>query len=459
MRPSLLTPSRLWSVFAGACLCGVVGGGAWPAALGPLSWVGLGALLFTTRRTSVVRAAALAFAWGALVQTAGWWGVLPGGPAVALGAAAGSGVVLALVFAADRALHARCAPAWAWLPFPLAVLALEWLDLQSGTLGGWGCLVYRGVALPPFIEALVPWVGVVGAGGWIAAVLSVVASAPSPPRAPLVALLGAALAGGVASSATPSHTPGPLVIGLVSVADELDAAAMEPWMTTLERGPAQATALPTHTHDLVLDRWLDAAAHAATQGASLVLGAEGALMVSEAHEPALADTLQRWADVHGVTLVVGVGVVSVAPNARLRNEAWWVQPGAPLTRISKQRAVPGLEAEWMATPAAPPAVPITHRGWRIASIVCFDADHPSLVAERTRDADLLLVLARDWPAIDPLHGLMSRVRAIEQRIPLVRVAQHAAHHAFDARGRQLLAHPSVPADDRVILVHLGAFAP
>jgi hypothetical protein len=45
--------------------------------------------------------------------------------------------------------------------------------------------------------------------------------------------------------------------------------------------------------------------------------------------------------------------------------------------------------------------------------VCFGADHPALVRRRAEGADLVVVAARVWPAIDPLHGLMAGMRALD----------------------------------------------
>ncbi|HVJ22078.1 MAG TPA: nitrilase-related carbon-nitrogen hydrolase, partial [Polyangiaceae bacterium] len=73
---------------------------------------------------------------------------------------------------------------------------------------------------------------------------------------------------------------------------------------------------------------------------------------------------------------------------------------------------------------------------RVAGAICYDYDFPAMAREHARlGAELVVIPASDWRGIDPVHTLMSRVRAIEGGFALVRSARWAASGAFDARGR------------------------
>jgi apolipoprotein N-acyltransferase len=71
---------------------------------------------------------------------------------------------------------------------------------------------------------------------------------------------------------------------------------------------------------------------------------------------------------------------------------------------------------------------------RLATLICYDADHADLVARAAGGADLLLLPSNDWRAIDPLHTRMAVFRAVETGVSLVRVTLNGLSIAVDPRG-------------------------
>ncbi|MBX2797825.1 MAG: apolipoprotein acyltransferase, partial [Myxococcales bacterium] len=82
---------------------------------------------------------------------------------------------------------------------------------------------------------------------------------------------------------------------------------------------------------------------------------------------------------------------------------------------------------------------------RIASVICYDADFPSLVAQASeQDVDLLVVPAGDWSAIAQMHADMARIRAIEQGVSVLRPAGAGLTTVVDPYGRVLASHRFEP---------------
>jgi apolipoprotein N-acyltransferase len=84
-------------------------------------------------------------------------------------------------------------------------------------------------------------------------------------------------------------------------------------------------------------------------------------------------------------------------------------------------------------------------------MICFDADFPALARQAAaKGVDLLAIPANDWRAITPLHGHMTRFRAIENGFSVVRATSNGLSIIADPRGSVLAAvnsfdQPGIPA--------------
>jgi apolipoprotein N-acyltransferase len=143
---------------------------------------------------------------------------------------------------------------------------------------------------------------------------------------------------------------------------------------------------------------------------------------------------QALSDRTGAGIVAGVD----APEGGHRlNLATLTQPKtAPLT-YSKQRMVPGLEAEYM--PGHTPLVT-----GRIGIVICKDMDFPEVLRPYGQKAvKLMLVPAWDFVADARLHSRMAIVRGVENGFAVARSASQGLMTLSDAHGRIIAETPAV----------------
>jgi apolipoprotein N-acyltransferase len=75
---------------------------------------------------------------------------------------------------------------------------------------------------------------------------------------------------------------------------------------------------------------------------------------------------------------------------------------------------------------------------RIATIICFDADFPSLVRQAGKaGVDILLVPSSDFGTVGETHARASILRAVENGTALFRPTRIGVSVAVDHNGRQL----------------------
>jgi len=90
-----------------------------------------------------------------------------------------------------------------------------------------------------------------------------------------------------------------------------------------------------------------------------------------------------------------------------------------------------------------------------AGAICYDYDFPAMaLGHAAVGAGLVAVPSSDWRGIDPYHGQMARVRAIEGGFSILRPARAATSWAFDAYGRPRASLPFFEDNDRVMLASL-----
>jgi apolipoprotein N-acyltransferase len=90
------------------------------------------------------------------------------------------------------------------------------------------------------------------------------------------------------------------------------------------------------------------------------------------------------------------------PNVGTRNQAVWIAPdGAVKWRYLKARPVPGAEL----VIAGDGVIPVDRSGpGAIASVICFDMDHPAFIRQAGRaGVDVMLDPSDDYPGIVPFH--------------------------------------------------------
>lgn len=198
---------------------------------------------------------------------------------------------------------------------------------------------------------------------------------------------------------------------------------------------------------------------------SIVVWPESVITTPLDKRAALAEQLNKMVDGFGIPLVLGT--VRSAPSRRpafYRNSVVWIEPGAGLVAdFDKTRGVPFVESN----PTFPGAsylggfLGLVHgprievmtderplRGTQeFAVVLCYESVFPRLVQSRRSSRTLaILNLANDsWlqsesPSLQELA--YTSFRAIEQRLPLVRVTDGGISASIDPYGRMVGMLPS-----------------
>jgi apolipoprotein N-acyltransferase len=432
-----------------------------PGPLGPLGFVALVPLL-------------RALAAGPRPGAAGAWGLLAGLVCFGIGfgwvpsARAGGGMAPAVAFGLLvlylASFVAAFAAAVAWAAARSRRLALAaapgvWVALEFARSQEWllpvpWCHLGYALADSAVLAQAASLVGLYGLSFWMVAANAgavALAGLPALTRPPLLAALALPLAAGL-------DLPGEGAEAAVSGA-RLRVAAVQPGIAEEDRHRSErfhpnlrlllglterALAEPA---ELVV--WPESAyERAAGAGGDAFLGAVarhlGAPVLTGAwRSPGPGDA--RW---RNAALLAPAG-----GEARARFVAEKVHPipvyeRAPESRLGRALARTGFWSGRFARGRPAEPVAIRSSGGEETSIgvlVCIDASYPELARGlRERGARLLVTVANEagagaWPAA--LHARAARLRAIESRVPVVRVANTGPTLWIDARGRIRAALP------------------
>lgn len=197
-------------------------------------------------------------------------------------------------------------------------------------------------------------------------------------------------------------------------------------------------------------------------GADLIVWPENATTFLMNANPERRTRLRGLARDLGAALLVGGSRSEAAPGGGVRvyNSVFLfpadgAEPGVydkrllmPYTEHVPAWAAALVGSAWQGAYGAGSAqVLFDVKGWKIAPLVCFEAIYPSLAREAAQaGADLLVNLSNDsWfdqGAGPEQHFAMARLRAIENHLPLLRVATTGISALVDARGRIVHQLPS-----------------
>lgn len=424
------------------CLLSLVGSGTWTLPLA--SWLSAVFLLRYTRDHALREA--IPFMITAMVPVVMLsWNLFPfGGPIGLAIFAIVAATMSALPYLLDRVL-APGRHGWArLLVFPVVTTGLEWASQQTNDLGSWGAASYTQVDVPGVLQ-MVSVTGLAGPTfllGLFATVVNGIWESSREERPPSLRVVGGALL--LAAAVLLGQTrllqdvgPSVRVAGISGprwngVPEEL----FETWRQAETLEPSvldgiRAFAAPEHA------RLWEATEREARAGARLVAWSEGAMVFPDTdREPILARGRELAASLD-ITLVMTFAELQTGPAPRrLRNQTVIVTPdGVASAPYTKSIATPGDESSFSVPGDRSPIVVQTPIG-RVATVICYDADFPGLVAGITaKDVDLLVIPAGDWDDVATLHADMARFRAVEQGVSVLRVASDGESTVLDPYGR------------------------
>ncbi|MFT4626657.1 MAG: apolipoprotein N-acyltransferase [Myxococcota bacterium] len=388
--------------------------------LAPLAWIAPVPMLLFLRQTDGWRSRGLFVAGMTLAAVLQVAKIVtdPVPWVLALGFGAPSGFGVGLIYIAFEAVRRRVGDAWGLALVPAVVITADWLGYAASSSGVWGSLANTQLDALPLLQ-VVSLVGITGVSGLMAAVAAVLAVTVATGRLPVRAA-GATAALLVLVSAfgtwrLDSADDGPTVRVAGVVTDLVLAGSRMPSDAELAEGT-----------DVLFERSHDAV----NQGAELVVWNEGATAVWPDQEDGLVARGAAFAAETGADLVLAYIVIEHTDPLQFANRLVVVGPEGPVQTYDKREPAPGEPSAGSAVAFQP-----VQRPWGIlGAAICYDFDFPA-IGRSNAGAGVVAVPSSDWRGIDPLHGRMASVRAIESGYAMIRPVRWATTLATDAHGR------------------------
>lgn len=416
-------------LLAGIALCTMFTGGPWNVPVA--AWVGM---LLTLRyfrdTTTPVRDFIVVSLLTGSITAVLWQGAVPDvvtGPlpsAVLFLVMAPLGM---LAYVLDRLVHRRAgATVPASLAFPLVMTGWDTLGTSSPDVGTFGAAGYSQAGATPVMQ-LAAFGGlalVTFTMAWTVSLANLLwerrGARPWSALIVLAVLVGALVAGGVrAATATTERS---VRVAGVSHGNEVLPAALAAY----QAGAGFAVEV-AEAHAYLIDN----AARLADDGAQLVVFSEAAGFGTAEDVIRLRSELGEVAKDKGVwitlpTLVLGGDGPAV-------NQVEIIDPSGRVVLTHVKYGGNVFEG----TLRGDGQIPYVDTPFgRLATVICWDADFPGVVAQVGRnDVDLLVIPANDWAEVRAVHSEMSTFRAVENGTAVFRQTSSGVALAADAYGR------------------------
>ena len=390
-------------------------------------------------------------------------------------------LIALLPFLVDRYTHARL-PVWAGtLVFPVAATLLD-AFAANGPQGTWGNQAYTQFPFTPLIQftAVTGIFGVSFLYYWFAASVA----AAVRPRQAIRRLLPWAtvfcLVLGYGSYRMLSPTPGGEEVRLAAVQlnnhelyetmysaafegtiqlpesfDQTDPLVSEVGnaMMAFMSEPEAERFQPVHrATEEFQQQLLTLCGRAAEEGAQIVSLAEGIVPTTKERATALRAAAARAADQHDIVLLYATAVFHPDKVGKadkfIENKVITFGPnGEVLNEYFKNIPVMGIEPSFPGDGSVPAVA--TPFG-TISPLICYDADHPQLVAQTSSNGTgLMVVPTGDWSAIAPFHTYMAAVRCIENGVGMLKSTNQGLSAIINSRG-ELVESANLGAEQHVL---------
>ncbi len=343
----------------------------------------------------------------------------------------------------DRILARRISGFISTLVFPVTAVVVEYLN--NVTFGSWGATAYSQAGNLPLLQIM----SITGMWGvtflvlWLGPLLNWVLE-NGDDRGTIFrglfvycGLLAAVLLyGGLRVAIHPQMAGNVRVASFTpdtEVKQYLDSLTKSGYSSSAEMAAQSRESLRRLLGDLHA-KLFDRTRLEARAGAAIVLWPEGITKVLQEDESSfLADASTIARSEQAYLLIAYLVLRLEQPDKLAENVCVLIDSaGAVRWRYIKTHPVPGSSD--MPGTGVVPSVDSPYG--RLTSVVCYDMDFTNLVQQAGRArADIMLVPAADWKAIDPLHAIMASFRAIENGFSMVRQTDEGMSLAVDYLGR------------------------
>lgn len=366
----------------------------------------------------------------------------------------GSALLSPLPLLADRSLARRLPGFASTLVFPLAMTALEFVNASTNPLGSMGTSAYSqydNLALLQIVSLTGMW-GLSFLINWVVSVVNWAwerGFAWLEIRRGLGIYAGILLAVLVYGQARLWFAPPPTETVRVAGFTMVEWRAEQPAMNA-----AFETDIDAFRREMEerYQLYFDATAREARAGAQLILWPENAATMAAEDEPAFLARAQAVAKQEDIYLVVPM-VVLPRDDSPYANKLVVIDPQGRVVLEHYKYGGVGFEGNRINGDGVLRTVP-TPFGV-ISAVICWDTDYPGVVLQAGRNgADILLSPSLEFREIDPLHAHMAVMRAIENGVSVVRVADMGLSVITDPYGRVLAATDHFTAGERTIVAQV-----
>jgi apolipoprotein N-acyltransferase len=453
-------------------LISLVAGGRWIVPVA--AWIWPVFLVRYLRGERPLRGFVLAAVGMSLVSFVAYWGMVPAPAVLFYPILILTSLCQLLPFAVDRWLAPRLHGLPRTLVLPTAIVTMDFLTAAFSPYGTWGNIAYSQFGNLALLQVL-SVTGLYGIGfliGWFAAVVNEAWEGrfewrriwrPVAVFGVVFAVVYVAGAGRLVFSPPTATT---VRVASITAPDKL-RDSMNPGQVATELHVTYEGAITDpiwqamiHNSQALCASLAEQSRREARAGAKIVFWPEGQAVVPKESEAELLKLGQETARNEKIYLGLGTVVAHREQGSlKIENRFVMLDPeGKTVFDYTKQKPVPGGEAAMCIIPVHDYRLPTVDTPYgRIAGAICFDMDFPWLIRQAgTARADMLLVPANDWPAIDPLHTHMACLRAIETGCSVVRHTSQGLSSAVDPQGHVLaqMDHYTTPDTERVMITHV-----
>ncbi|MEM1120679.1 MAG: nitrilase-related carbon-nitrogen hydrolase [Bacteroidota bacterium] len=218
-------------------------------------------------------------------------------------------------------------------------------------------------------------------------------------------------------------------------------AELQKGMTAFMATPDAEKFTPVYeSFDHILEKYSQATRAAVDKGAKIVTWSEAAIINIKAREALYQQKAAALADELDIYLFFPTAVfhpekVGTAPLFIENKVLTFAPDGQLVNTYFKNIPVMGVEPSF----PGDGLIPIIETPYgNLSPIICYDADHPQLIAQISNQAtDMLVVPTGDWKAISPYHTHMAAVRCIENGVSMLKATSNGLSAMIDDKGRIL----------------------
>lgn len=374
--------------------------------------------------------------------------------AVGIGVVIGSAIIANLAPLADRLLALRLRGFASTLVYPLAMTALEFINTLTNPLGSFGSQAYSQYDNLVLLQlgSLTGMWGLSFLMGWLASIVNWAWERefawPEIKRG--VALYASLmLLVVIYGQSRLWFAPPPAETVRVAGITAVDWRANQKEMMQALNTDREAF------RQMVKERYplyFEATVREARAGAQIVVWPEHAAPVAKEDEPALLVQAQEVAKQEGIYLAISLMAFPADDSAYEAKLLVFDPQGQIVLEHYKYGGV-GFEGNRvngdriLRTAQTPFGV--------LSGVICWDTDYPGIVLQAGRNGtDILLSPSLDFQEIDPIHGYMAVMRAIENGVSVVRVSDNGLSVIADPYGRVLASMDHFTAGERVIVAQV-----